>query len=116
MRSKRSGPNRERRRRGRTGDAAGTKTETIRRFAMDVSNGTLGMGATGTPYVSALSGAAEASLRDELEKELISPLGLHLTRESCSRAWDQPQWSDGELRRQIGKATAVLKRCEPTAA
>jgi len=63
--------------------------------------------------VSALPGRVP-DLRQELEKALISPYGLHLTAESCAKSWDDCPWSDAELRRQIGVATVWLSRCEPT--
>src|SRR5258708_6208080 len=68
--------------------------------------------------VTAISGLTEppfATLRQEFEKALVSPYGLHVTPESCARAWDECPWPDTELRRQIGIATVWLSRCERTA-
>jgi hypothetical protein len=65
------------------------------------------------PHISALDGRL-ATLRQEFEKALVSPYGMHISRESCAKSWDSSPWPDVELRRQIGVATVWLSRCDAT--
>src|SRR5260370_36320237 len=80
-------------------------------------SGTLSAGRTDVSALAAPGLApAEvyATLRQEFEKALVSPYGVHLTPESCAKAWAECPWPDAELRRQVGIATVWLSRCERT--